>query len=437
MKRTIRGRPPRQAPSRSIGWPTVLGIALFVLVVSTEIARRVVARSGAPFWEIWAVAFFGMAFVGLLMLPARIPRALIGLTVVGALLRDAAGWNLGLPGALLWLLGAFWALALVLSFYAGYVAPTLNLEVSDSSYTGLRLLLRQTVAELLQRKPFQVTPGVLPGSFSTVGAGQLLNHQAIVIYKGAQFAGGLGPGYKMLRRDQAIRAVVDLRPQSRTRTLAATTRDGIGVEATITVRFCIRPPARATDQLPYPFDQAALREFVHADTVFRRDLQVGCYERVASVAALHLGEQLARQSLDQLYEVNARGRSPLTRIAEQVKELTTAEFKDKGLQIDAVAVAPLKLPTAVAQARLKQWEKGWKDAVEAKKLGSDIKPLDPAAAEHQMEVLDELHQNIQILRAAGNQPFSRAIADRLEQVVAAAAAEGLLRTLIPAPKAEK
>jgi hypothetical protein len=440
MKRTVRGSlnaPPVATTRPPLNWQIMLAVALSVLISATVIAQRSVARSGEPFLRVWLIWLALMALPGAVALIGPLARLLIGATVVGGLLLDAGGWPLGIWGHLLWLMGAFWMLVLVLSVSAEYITPSLNIEFNQTSWPGLRLLLRYAATEWRINKPFQVTPGRLPKSFSLIGAGPIPGHQAISVFEGDKFVGILGPGYKSIEPATQIGHLVDLRPQSRTRPFVVTTRDGIRLEGELTVRFRIRPPQQVTDAIPFPYDPNAVRDFVYADTAFRRDMLVGGYERVAPVAEIRLAERVGRHSLDELYQVNALGSNPLTHLAQQVKGDVSADFKNKGLQIDILSLTPLRLPPAVADARFRQWEKGWKAAIEANKIGKGIKPLDQTGAAHQMEVLDELHQSIQTLRQSGRHPYIHAIADRLEQTVAIAATEGLLRSLIPLPKPEK
>lgn len=372
--------------------------------------------------------------IGGLMIFSRSAFFLLGLVVSGYLLIDAQGQALALRGAAIWLASGTLAFLLTLSAATRFITPPFN---NVTSFPALRLLLREAL-------PWRSKTGVphavgsIPKSFETLRAGEVPAHQVYAIYQGINYLSAIGPGWVAMERNQYVRAVYDLRPQSRSMPLRVTTHDGITLDTTINVRFALRKRANAGDEAgPYPYDSTAVRQLVEnevATSVAGGERTVAVFDRVAARAALYAADEVAHHTLDRLLQVNDAAHQTLQLINERVLNETTQFFRDKGLEIGAARIGALQLPKAIEQARVEHWKRGWKQPV-ATRPNKAIQRISKDEAEAQLAVVYDLFENLKTLQAASsNLPAQEELMQRIGAIITDAATEGLLSTLIPPPK---
>jgi regulator of protease activity HflC (stomatin/prohibitin superfamily) len=258
------------------------------------------------------------------------------------------------------------------------------------------------------RRKLSSPSGVLSPSFSLLGAGFLFSHEAAAITRGNSFSRADGPGLIFLQPGETIAQIFDLRTHSRRMTVQATTRDGIPVETSVSVSFHVRrrPPGQRrprsveSDDIPYPYDRAALFDLTYAGSVGGDNDAAGWTEQICPSAATLLVREIGRFTLDQL--LVSGGAEPLSEIRANIKrDLEAQQTSDdgptlpKGVTIAGVGVGGLKLPDDVVTKRLATWQVEWQKR--------ESKALADAAIETQRRV---------------NQARAHALADSIEGLLA-------------------
>ncbi len=413
-------------------------MALFAFVAIVLLTRLLLLRTDATWLSAIGTASMVVLPLSLLMLASQALFFIVSLGLFGAILLDSSGFPLSYTGAVLWILGGVSAFLLTLSAFARYIAPPFNSH-RHKSYLGFVLLVQESMRSFLNPlKKAEHVVQALPSSFSEVNAGEVPDNQTYALYEGARFSNTAGPGYTLLNHRNRVVSIVDLRPQARQHTLQVRTRDGIELETKLRVEFSIaRPPTAHVTRLPYPFGEKAVRDLVYGDTVQRegQERSIHPYDQVLPQAVAFLTQEFASRSLDNLLQVNTPNAQPLEAVFKAVRKNLDGFVKKKGLQIRSLELAPLQLPQAVQDTRLAGWKKSWEDPVKNRGLGQSIKRISPDQARAQLQVVEDLLENLNTFADADADVAIRDdIIEQVREVITDAAAEGLLKSLIPDPK---
>lgn len=314
--------------------------------------------------------------------PGTLLLATILLGVVGALLHDFRGVDIGRMGALLWGGGVFITFVLGTIHLSRRVLP---LQGNVGWSEGFRLLWRSYlmgVHDFLagvrhepmasSGKPKKPETNAQSPSFAMLGAGFLFSHEAAAITRGNSFARADGPGLILLQPGESLAQVFDLRTQSRKQAVEATTRDGIPVKTSVSVSFHVRrlpadvrkPRSVETDDIPYPYDRSALFDLNYAGSIVSEEKRLGWADQVAPQAATLLVGELGRYTLDQL--LVSGGVEPMNEIKANIKrgleEMQGSEegpTLPKGITFASVSVGGLELLPDVVTKRLDSWQSEW------------------------------------------------------------------------------
>ena len=276
-------------------------------------ARRRKKRDEGRKW------FFEALFFGLLVV----------LPTVAFFLTDVKQVRFGWQGSYLWLA------AYVLSFFIFllYLLQfTLPLSWFDSVKEGFTLILGPTffyvskVTRKLIRRPFaeaadEALLRELPASFEHYRAGILPSYQALALAKGPKYERAVGPGYVRLERGESVTQIIDLRAQSRSMPVKAMTRDGIPLETSVNLIFQVemKTPSPVTT-LPYPYDSEAIFGVYYLSNYRSENGILSWGDRIVRTAAGILTDELARYTLDELYQPAQVSFSPRKQIANRMKQ---------------------------------------------------------------------------------------------------------------------
>lgn len=386
----------------------------------------------------WAAAFLALiaslAF-GAVAYFSPFVLLIAGLPLIGFLLRTPQNDILSLRGLILWLSGAGFAFLLLMQLIAQFLLPRPGAATAQHAFS----LLLESLFPQNKKKRHNVAPTKLPDTLAQFGVGYPESHETLVVTQPGKGVVPIEPGYVVLKRKQAISRQIDLRPIIGNEPVRATTIDGIPVDTTVYVRFQIRQPLHTVDEnVPFPYDSNAIREAHRAETVREGNQRALWYERIATRASYYVVDQMARYSLDNLFPSEPQAVYPIERILDQVQRKLSAEFEPQGVAIGAVWLGQFVFPPNVADKRIKLWKGRWDNRIKLKedsqRIGKGIRPMKVDEAKIRVEVLEELIGNMREMRAASSDPLSQQITYQIEEMLRIAAVDGVIRTLIPAPK---
>ncbi|HSM57618.1 MAG TPA: hypothetical protein VK879_15810 [Candidatus Sulfomarinibacteraceae bacterium] len=401
-------------------------------------------------------------------------------SVVAALfLRSNQGRPLGLPGAYAWVSALTIAFVLRLLILARYVLPpeadsgagsTSNRERERSWREGLHMLFyyfgvlaMPTWLRNRLRAPARQVPFNLPPSFAEFEAGFLESHRFLVLGRGVRFSRAAGPGYVHLQKGERIEEVVDLRRQERQQVVEAVTRDGIELEATITVSFRIRQPgerdgndAPAPGAIPYPFDRDAAFRLTYADGMGPTS-EIPWNERIHPRAAALLVAELSTYRLDELFlpapdeTLNPADNvsedavaadngedamvSPIQNITHAVhtnlrdEELLQifdcSEADECPVEILEVSVDRLQPPEDVMQERIESWQDAWQRRRARESAARGASPeSDRARAVAMLRLVEHVMRDIEDVERAERRALCNAVLNNVTALIEDLVADG-------------
>lgn len=379
--------------------------------------------------------------------------AIVLLGAIGAFLADANGVPFGVAGALLWGGAALVTFILGTAYISRRLLPIWgNVGWSE----GFRLLWRNytlgAANMLYGRRAADSTPsakkkrpaGDEPApSFKLLGAGFLYSHQAVAITRGNGYSRADGPGLVLLRSDETIGQMFDLRPQSRSLPVKAITRDGIPVETSVSVTFMVRRPSPdqrrarslSTNDLPYPYDRDALFDLTYTHSVADGDKR-DWTEQVAPQAATMLVTEIGKYTLDQL--LVSAGAEPMSQIKDRIKADLKEQQGDgdsqtlsRGIDIAGVGIGPLRLPADVTIKRLTSWQVEWQNRISQEVVSGDLEAQQlyhQARVRAQIDNIEHLLTSIEAMRKQSGVELHEVVMMRLMEIVEAISAS---RTLVP------
>lgn len=374
--------------------------------------------------------------------------ATVLLTLIGFLLRDFRNVPYGGVGGIIWLA------ALLGSFVLGtvYLSRVLLPIQSKSSWTeGLRLLYRQYFSGVnafvdqqrrppspsAKRKPRKPRADI-PRSFLNLNAGLLPSRQAAAIMRGNTYARPGGPGFLLLEPSESLAQLFDLRPHVRRQEVEANSHDGVALKTSVSVVFSVRRPQTSartrieSGDEPYPYDPTAIFHLNYAGSITKEDEVHRWTEQVCPQAATLLVNEIARYTLDQLLEAGAA--EPLEQIRKEIRTQLNDAFQRVGIEIIGVGVGTLEMPEEVVGRRLESWQVEWQSRAARELAGADVETLrvlQQARAKAQIDIIENLLQNIDLMRNQTESELHENVMLRLIEVLEMAAANSSIQTIVP------
>lgn len=406
MKRKVKATSPTSPAKSSLRQGAIF--LAFLLAGSGWAYWLLQARMGWPLPLLAVSCLIIGAVLGVLGQFSLIARVALGAGMAGSLWRDVAGMPLYEAGFVLWTLGGAIATALALRFAARVILPVTG-RIDELNNIGL--LVRFAFRDVYTPQKLIVNPKQLPASFKEWGVGFVPSHLALAVKLKKELE-TRGPGLVWLPAQSIILAAFDLRlHEHRLTGLKATTRDGIPVETSLTLRFCLRrPETDATsppDLAPFPFDEHAIPEALYATTVEGPDRERLWHERIAPRAAAHLVDMLSRQTLNELYALQRPEVEPLYDLAEDIQRLLADEFQQQGVEIHAVVMGRIQIPEAAMNGRIGQWQQTWHEAIRQQQRGE---PYMSQAGARFYTPPPVRHKSLGPTPSAGPQPVRKASA---------------------------
>ena len=234
------------------------------------------------------------------------------------------------------------------------------------------------------------------------GTVTIYNDSAVFLERFGRFTRVAGPGKVFLQRFERIHEVLDLRPQERTHTVTAMTKDGIPVQAEVQVRYQLaRPPASLvvpTPDVPHPVYEWALVRAgrCHSRTVKpdTGDESISCWAQKVGAGAL--GGLVAQRRLDELMEPHEPDIAPHREISEKLHQAANNSARDVGAEVVEVRVGALEpLVEDVKKERIVSWQTAWSSRAQREIAAGEaeaIREQSQAYASAQVEIIQSLAQ---------------------------------------------
>ncbi|PIE79520.1 MAG: hypothetical protein CSA11_11860 [Chloroflexi bacterium] len=382
-----------------------------------------------------------LGFWGLLL-------AILILGIMGWFGKDATGYPYRGYGAIGWVMAVLIAFVLGMLYYALFVLPVAG---SNGWAEGLRLLTRNFInpppkADTPQKGRRKKAPQTmmmpahladLPNSFDHLSSGMLRSHQVLALTRANAFSRPAGPGFVVLYNKENISQVIDLRKHSRAQVVKANTRDGIPIELPIFVSFRVLQDDTKeiiSRETIYHYDSAAIFHINYAGSVDEK--QSSCWsDLVAPIAANRFVIEVARLTLEQLYQMDSNGNGPKTEIHQRVKSFLETNDQLQGIEIISVGSGIIKLPEEVQKQRIKQWQAQWQSTIMLQKAKVDAEAelrLKHARARAQIEIIQNITQSI-MASTRSDVNVTEIVALRTIEALEEAVSDSAVQALVPQP----
>jgi hypothetical protein len=306
-----------------------------------------------------------------------------------------------------------------------------------------------------------------PAALRRVGGPGFLgigHDNAVVISQGGYLTKVLEPQFYSLEPFERVWAVVDLRPQRRTITVEATTRDGIPVQCEVAISFHVRrgnqPP---TPEVPYPVDEEAVLQAASAQVVRGKGRPHDQWPKIVVGGFVDgaVRDELEKYRLDQLLgmtrpdllaveTLEAQARAEMARDFPQLPEVEADEEPDVplpvleiqqrvfetvreraanilGVVLEELYLGPI-VPHAEAEGMSEHWLEIWGSEWERVREGfmreghALRRQLEERArVRAETDLMRDLAEAVKILRLEGREVPSSLIRSRLVTALAATA----------------
>jgi regulator of protease activity HflC (stomatin/prohibitin superfamily) len=369
--------------------------------------------------------------------------ALLGLAIFAAFLRDSFGVPFGMALSIIWVYVAVVAFAAGIGYFAQLVAP---MRSRQGWWEGVRLIMRAYTGIVQQymsqprtsdkkkRQPTSavVPPVNIPRSLYTLRAGLLRSYHVLPITKGNSYVRAAGPGFIDLYEKETFQTVIDLRTQLRQQPLHFITRDGIPIEAMVTVIFQVKQDRDANPHLLFPYDQKAIFHLSYLNTVDKEGKMLGWADQLTPRAAALYAEELAQFNLDALIHFTTI--SPIEEMSRRILSLLKGDFEGKGINVIAASVGSVKPPEDVKKQNIITWQAEWKRKIEveeATRKAEEIRRKKQARARGQVEIIQSIIQNLETMRQDKESDMYQVVILRLIDALEEAVTADSPRTAIP------
>lgn len=342
--------------------------------------------------------------------------------------------------------------ALSLALMSQFILPVTTTEERRQAFSRLQLYVAgkhgpivfvrngEMIASISELK--RLEPGVMLAD-STSGA---------VLELGMRFTRAVGPGITFLEAGEQVKQTLDLRKQLRRVKTEALTRDGIEIETTLTVVFGLTPGEQRDTQLQtteesdlflsarilpaYPFNPSAAFKAVYGAAV-SHDRTISWADLPTIVASETFRDLVVRRDLDDLFAPNDPEARPMEALAHRLTEglQKSSLLHERGVRVYAVEIGLIEMPPKVQQQLIATWRAHWQSTAsktrnQGEAMAEQIKEQARAAA--QREILSEMANSLQQTFSNDGKATKTEIARRLIAELSRAAADPVVRLMLPA-----
>ncbi len=270
---------------------------------------------------------------------------------------------------------------------------------SPGRFTGTTVTVTPQTLERQREESARIRAGG-PGRFQIP-----VGHAAVTEHNG-RFYRTLSAGNHLLDNFEHIHAVLDLRPQHRSKAdVRLQSREGLEVTTDVSVTFRISNGAfPVTPSQPYPFDPDIVRKLAYAQ-VDLPDNRTGGWESAALGTVTSLLRKLVMTfSLDELLEVPETELGAHLTIRHQVEREAREILLGQGVDLQRVRIGRFDFPADVTRQHIASWSTSWDSEAEKTRTDGDARALvlkEVARAEAEMEMVEEVIGAIRQAREDG------------------------------------
>jgi hypothetical protein len=229
-----------------------------------------------------------------------------------------------------------------------------------------------------------------------------------------------GPGVVFIGFGERIVAALDLRPQTRSTTVQAHTRDGIEVTASVSVTFGLIPPPgyaaseskaeQERNKPAFPFNPDSAFRAIYGGAVTAGKEALAWTQLPLDVAVEQFRNRLTEATLDGLFKPNDKRDYPFAAFRISVEEAAKAQpvLRERGIVIHKVTVGVPQMPRAVMNQRIRAWQARWKKASIQQAAAGESQAI-KAVSRWQAQTQETILQEWQTMLANSKDPTERRV----------------------------
>jgi regulator of protease activity HflC (stomatin/prohibitin superfamily) len=290
--------------------------------------------------------------------------------------------------------------------------------------------MRNQAPAATERSKDEISPG-----FLTHKAGMIPSHLAFAVNSGSAYSRAVGPGLVRLSPSETVTRVVDLRRHMRRIIVEAMSSDGIPIEATITVIFHVKHDSQLPeDDFPYPYDHEAIFSINNLESIKSDQEIIAWPERIERTAYNLFVDELARYSLDQLFQGSESIVPSLSRVRARLQRRLSKEFDNYGVSITDVLLSKIELPEDVVDQRINLWEANWQSSVEVEEVRELTAPesvVEEVSIEAHAAVIQNILDDFEAVRDQGGAELADAILISVSEAMKTVASDDQALSTLP------
>jgi hypothetical protein len=277
----------------------------------------------------------------------------------------------------------------------------------------------------------------LPSSFHYLESGIVRSHQALALVKGGGFSRPAGPGFVTLFKKEAIAQIIDVRKHTRSEIVKANTRDGIPIEFPIFVGFQVwqNEEAITPGDVVHHYDPDAIFHVNYAGSIIDGESKRRWSDLVTPIAANLFVTEIARYTLDQLYQVDSNGNGLKNEINQRVQRNLARNDRLDGIEVLSVGSGIITLPEIIREQRIKKWQSQWQREIILKRAQGNAEVelrMKHARARAQIEIIQNITQSI-TNSSRSEISVTEIVALRMIEALEEAVSDVSVRALVPQP----
>ncbi len=217
----------------------------------------------------------------------------------------------------------------------------------------------------------------------------------------------LKSGKHNLERFEIVYAVLDLRQQERRVTaVPLVTKDGISLQADLYLTFRIdtggEPVAPGN---PFPYDEEAVRSAAYTQTIMPDNRVLGWDTLPERMARGKLGQIIRTYRLDEILRLPREDEDQYHAIQQNLTRELRRVLRDRGIELLSVVVGSFKLPDAVEDQYVRNWQIDWemqRRIQQADGQAAALEEMELARAEAEITMVQAIVEGVQRARREGH-----------------------------------